>query len=91
MGSLEKLPTRETILPQEIAVPNEVQEMDKSLISEAKVIFQDNHELVKEAMFGMGSRKAKEVMQQLSECRGIIKEVVMKARSEKKKIYSAHQ
>jgi len=87
MGSLEKMPMGEMQRPMETKIPSEVLEMDNSLISEAKIIFQNNHELVKEAMFGMGNRKAKEVLQNLAECREQTKDTVHNFRKEKEKIY----
>lgn len=86
MGNLE-MPTVETSQPAEAEAPSEVLEMEKNLISEAKVVFQNNHELVKEAMFGMGSRKAKEMLQNLSECREQTKNAVHNFRISKEKIY----
>ena len=86
MGNLE-MPTGEIPQSVESKIPLEVSEMDKSLISEAKVIFQNNHELVKEAMFGMGSRKAKEVLKNLAECREMTKNAVKNFQAVKEKIY----
>ena len=73
--------------PREVFIPPEVSEMDQELVSEAKVIFQDNHELVKEAMFGMGSRKAKEVLENLAACREQTKKAVMDFRKAKEKTF----
>ena len=85
MGNLEKVGE---IQPKfETKTPPEVLEMDNSLVSEARIIFQNNHELVKEAMFGMGSRKAKEMLQSLSECREQTKNAVHNFRIAKEKIY----
>ena len=85
MGSLEQVgesrPTMET------GIPPEVREMDNNLIGEAKIIFQNNHELVKEAMFGMGNRKAKEVLENLAECRERVAKEIKNFRKEKEKIY----
>lgn len=93
MGKLEQGPlANENLEPQEMYIPpevvKEVAKMDQDLVSEAKVIFQDNHELVKEAMFGMGSRKAKEVLENLERCREEVKNAVKKFRAEKERIYS---
>ncbi len=72
----------------EINTTVEVLEMDKDLVGEARLIFENNHELVKEAMFGLGSRKAKEVLDNLAKCREQTKEAVRRFRVEKEKIYS---
>ena len=61
--------------------------MDNNLVSGAKVIFENNHELVKEAMFGMGSRKANEVLKNLAESREDVKNIVKNFRAAKEKIY----
>lgn len=87
MGSLEQMPTGEMLRPVEAGMPPEAMEMDKNLVSEAKVIFADNHELVKEAMFGMGDRKAKEMLKDIAECRERTKDAVKKFRAAKEKIY----
>jgi hypothetical protein len=86
MGNLE-MPTVEMPQPLEVKMPSEVLDMDKNLVGEAKVIFQNNHELVKEAMFGLGSRKAKEILTNLAECREQTKGAVKKFRAAKEKIY----
>ena len=86
MGNLE-MPTGEMTQPVEVKMPPEVLEMDKNLVSGAKVIFENNHELVKEAMFGMGSRKANEVLKNLAECREDVKNIVKNFRAAKEKIY----
>jgi hypothetical protein len=89
MGNLEQFGENQP-KKTELMVPSEVKSMEKNLIGKARVIFQNNHELVKEAMFGMGSRKAKEIMEQLAECREEIKEEVKKFKAEKEKIYPMH-
>jgi glutamate synthase domain-containing protein 3 len=83
MGSLEQMPTGDVSRSIEAQVSQEVLEMDKNLVSGAKVIFESNHELVKEAMFGMGSRKAKEVMEQLAGCREETKKIMIRFRKAK--------
>lgn len=88
MGKLEQGPTKEFMPPREAAIPKEVLEMDGDLVGKARVIFQNNHELVKEAMFGMGDRKAKEVLQNLAECREQAKKAVQQFRKKKEEIYS---
>ena len=85
MGNIEQIGERRPKI--ETNVPPEAEEMDKNLVSKAKVIFQDNHELVKEAMFGMGDRKAKEVLRNLAECREQTKDAVRKFREEREKMY----
>ena len=85
MGNIEQIGERRPKI--ETNVPPEAEEMDKNLVSKAKVIFQDNHELVKEAMFGMGDRKAKEVLRNLAECREQTKDAVRKFRKEREKMY----
>jgi len=87
MGNLEQGLTSEILFPPDVKMPPEVAEMDKNLIREAKIIFENNHQLVKEAMFGMGSRKAKEVMEELAKCRQRTEEIVRKLRENKEKIY----
>jgi len=87
MGNLEQGSTSEILFPPDAKIPPEVAKMDQNLVGEAKIIFENNHQLVKEAMFGMGSRKAKEVMEELAECRQRTKEIVRKFRENKKKIY----
>jgi hypothetical protein len=87
MGNLEQMPTGEISPPMETKMPLEVLEMDKNILSDAKLIFMDNHELVKEAMFGMGDRKAKEMLTNLAECRERTKDAVKKFRAAKEKIY----
>jgi hypothetical protein len=88
MSNLEAGPTMEHTPSREVAIPPEVQEMEKDLVGDAKVIFENNHELVKEAMFGMGSRKAKEVLENLAECRDRTKNAVRQFRKKKEEIYS---
>ena len=82
------MPTGEMIRPLETRIPPEAAEMDRNLVSEARVIFENNHELVKEAMFGLGSRKAKEVLDNLAKCQEQTKKAVRRFRAEKEKIYS---
>lgn len=85
MGKLELVgESRPTI---ETNIPPEVEKMDKDIIGNAKVIFQNNHELVKEAMFGMGSVKAKQVLDNLAHCRKDTAEAVKKFRAAKERIY----
>jgi hypothetical protein len=81
------MPTVEMPNPIETQVPPEVLEMDKNLVGEARVIFKNNHELVKEAMFGMGSRKAKEVLDNLAKCRKDAVEALKIFRAKKERIY----
>jgi glutamate synthase domain-containing protein 3 len=87
MGNLELSPTGEMSRPEEGKIPKEVLEMDKNLIRDAKLIFENNHELVKEAMFGMGSRKAKEVLENLSECRERTKKAIREYKKTKNRFY----
>lgn len=87
MGNLEQIPMGEIHHPMETEMPPEVLEMNKNLVNKAEIIFKNNHELVKEAMFGLGDRKAKEVLKNLAECREQTKEAVRKFRTEKEKMY----
>lgn len=85
MGKLELVgESRPTI---ETNIPPEVSKMDKDIIGNAKVIFQNNHELVKEAMFGMGSVKTKQVLDDLARCRKVTADEVKKFRAVKETIY----
>jgi hypothetical protein len=84
MGNLERVGESQP----KIEAPSEVLEMESNLISEAKDVFGKNHELVIEAMSGLGSRKANEILEELSKCRVYTKDVIKKFKKEKEKIYS---
>jgi len=68
--------------------PPEVLGMENNLVGQAKDAFGENHNLVVEAMTGMGPRKAKEILEDLSKCRVATKDAIKKFRMEKERIYS---
>ncbi|HLM83632.1 MAG TPA: hypothetical protein VK254_00250 [Candidatus Bathyarchaeia archaeon] len=81
------MPTGEMPRTIETKMPSEVLEMDSKLIEEARDLYGYNHEQVKRSMDGLGSVKAKKVLEELSICRKHVMEAVKNFRATKEKIY----
>jgi hypothetical protein len=76
MGSLEKF--GESRPKIEAKIPAEVLKMNQDIMSDAHKTFLESNRLAIEAMQGIGSRKMKEISDQLTECLEDAKEAVRK-------------
>lgn len=87
MGNLEQFGEIKQKVETKMTPEMEVERLNGDLIQGTQEIFANNHELVKEAMFGMGSRKAKEVLEDLSKCREATKKAVKNFQEVKEKCF----